>query len=46
MNCIKNDHDTVFVVTYVGYMLVGLGSLAFHATLKYEMQLVDELSMV
>jgi len=30
----------------VGYLLVGTGSFLFHATLKYPMQLVDELSMI
>jgi len=33
-NCFQHNHDTVFVVTFLGYMLVGLGSFAFHASLK------------
>ncbi|KAF2869824.1 ceramidase [Massariosphaeria phaeospora] len=45
-NCLANDHDTVFLVAFVGYLLVGTGSFLFHATLKYPMQLVDELSMI
>lgn len=45
-NCLKNGHDRVFVVAFVGYLLVGTGSFLFHATLKYPMQLVDELSMI
>ncbi|EMD91739.1 hypothetical protein COCC4DRAFT_128250 [Bipolaris maydis ATCC 48331] len=45
-NCLKYGHDTVFLVSFVGYLLVGSGSLLFHATLKYPMQLVDELSMI
>jgi len=46
LNCLKNDHDSIFLVTFIGYLLVGTGSLLFHATLKYPMQLVDELSMI
>lgn len=34
------------MVSFVGYLLVGTGSFLFHATLKYPMQLVDELSMI
>ncbi|KAF2740007.1 alkaline ceramidase-like protein [Polyplosphaeria fusca] len=45
-NCLKNGHDKVFLVAFVGYLLVGSGSFAFHASLKYPMQLVDELSMI
>ena len=33
-NCLKNGHDTVFLVAFVGYLLVGSGSFLFHATLK------------
>ena len=32
--CLTNGHDTVFLVAYVGYLLVGSGSFLFHATLK------------
>ncbi|KAG8625821.1 hypothetical protein KVT40_006222 [Elsinoe batatas] len=45
-NCIKNGHDRIFLVTFIGYFLVGTGSFLFHSTLKYPMQLVDELSMI
>ncbi|KUJ20579.1 alkaline ceramidase [Mollisia scopiformis] len=45
-NCLKYDHDSVFLVAFIGYLLVGSGSFAFHSTLKYPMQLVDELSMI
>ncbi|KAL6155448.1 alkaline ceramidase ydc1 [Exserohilum turcicum] len=45
-NCLKNGHDTVFLVAFVGYLIVGTGSFWFHASLKYPMQLVDELSMI
>ena len=33
-NCRRHGHDTVFVVAFVGYLLVGMGSFLFHATLK------------
>ncbi|EPQ64208.1 Bgt-991 [Blumeria graminis f. sp. tritici] len=33
-NCIKYKHDNVFAVAFSGYMLVGIGSFAFHTTLK------------
>jgi len=45
-NCLKYDHDRVFLVAFIGYLLVGSGSFLFHSTLKYPMQLVDELSMI
>ncbi|KAM5431442.1 alkaline ceramidase ydc1 [Microsporum ferrugineum] len=45
-SCRKNGHDSIFQVAFLGYLLVGLGSFLFHSTLKYPMQLVDELSMI
>ncbi|WPG99351.1 Hypothetical protein R9X50_00216500 [Acrodontium crateriforme] len=45
-NCYKHGHDRIFFITFFGYLIVGSGSFAFHATLKYPMQLVDELSMI
>ncbi len=30
----RNSHPPVFIVTFVGYAVVGLGSTLFHATLK------------
>ncbi|OAK98927.1 alkaline ceramidase-like protein [Phaeosphaeriaceae sp. SRC1lsM3a] len=45
-SCLVHGHDTVFLVAFIGYLLVGSGSFLFHATLKYPMQLVDELSMI
>ncbi|KAI6959758.1 hypothetical protein KC321_g13233, partial [Hortaea werneckii] len=45
-SCLKHDHDRIFLITFAGYLLVGTGSFAFHSTLKYPMQLVDELSMI
>ncbi|PVI07084.1 alkaline ceramidase-like protein [Periconia macrospinosa] len=45
-SCVKNNHDKVFIVSYIGYLATGIGSFFFHSTLKYPMQLVDELSMI
>ncbi|MCJ1273724.1 hypothetical protein MMC21_001517 [Puttea exsequens] len=45
-SCRRNAHDAIFLVSFIGYLLVGTGSFLFHATLKYPMQLVDELSMI
>ncbi|KAI1304725.1 alkaline dihydroceramidase [Xylaria venustula] len=44
--CIKYGHPSIFFVTFIGYIIVGVGSTLFHATLKYPMQLVDELAMI
>ncbi|KAM0723161.1 hypothetical protein Q7P37_001361 [Cladosporium fusiforme] len=45
-NCIAQSHERIFLLTFVGYLIVGTGSFLFHTTLKYPMQLVDELSMI
>jgi dihydroceramidase len=45
-NCITEGHDGVFIVSFLGYLVVGSGSFFFHTTLKYPWQLVDELSMI
>ncbi|KAI9790237.1 MAG: hypothetical protein M1816_005262 [Peltula sp. TS41687] len=45
-NCLANGHDEIFFVAFVGCILVATGSFLFHSTLKYPMQLVDELSMI
>ncbi|KAK4457414.1 alkaline ceramidase 3 [Cladorrhinum samala] len=45
-NVIKYGHSKVFIIVFLGYIVVGLGSMAFHTTLKYEMQLADELPMI
>ncbi|KAK5628185.1 hypothetical protein RRF57_003900 [Xylaria bambusicola] len=44
--CIQYGHPFIFFVTFIGYIIVGCGSTLFHATLKYPMQLVDELAMI
>ncbi|KAK2750830.1 hypothetical protein FQN55_001842 [Onygenales sp. PD_40] len=46
LSCRKNGHDSIFSVAFLGYLVVGFGSFLFHSTLKYPMQLVDELSMI
>lgn len=33
-NCLRNDHDQIFLVTFIGYLIVGTGSFLFHSTLK------------
>ncbi|KAE8391381.1 ceramidase [Aspergillus alliaceus] len=45
-SCRRHGHDTIFQVAYYGYLVVGTGSFLFHSTLKYPMQLIDELSMI
>jgi dihydroceramidase len=45
-NCLKYSEPPIFILAYLGYTVVGIGSMAFHATLKYEMQLADELPMI
>ena len=39
-NCMANGHDQVFLVAYVGYLLVSIGSFLFHATLKCTLKLL------
>ena len=34
LNCWRNGHDRVFFVAFLGYLIVGSGSFAFHTTLK------------
>lgn len=33
-NTLKEGHEKIFLVTFCGYLLVGLGSIFFHMTLK------------
>ena len=33
-NCIQNGHDNIFLITFIGYLVVGTGSFLFHTTLK------------
>ncbi|KAK3902726.1 ceramidase-domain-containing protein [Staphylotrichum tortipilum] len=45
-NVLAYAHSRVSILVFLGYLVVGLGSMAFHTTLKYEMQLADELPMI
>lgn len=45
-SCIKNRHPRVFLVAYISYLIIGSGSCLYHSSLKYPMQLLDELSMI
>ncbi|RWS21284.1 alkaline ceramidase 3-like protein, partial [Leptotrombidium deliense] len=42
----KTGNDTRLLLCYALLTLVGIGSWLFHMTLKYEMQLLDELPMI
>lgn len=33
-NCWEHGHDRVFFIAFLGYLIVGSGSFAFHLTLK------------
>jgi len=44
--CLRYQHATIFFIAFMGYMTVGAASTFFHASLKYWMQLADELSMI
>ncbi|KAF7507232.1 hypothetical protein GJ744_010790 [Endocarpon pusillum] len=45
-SCIRNGHDTDFLVGFISYLAIGLASFCFHTTLKYSTQLLDELAMI
>lgn len=34
VNCLRNGHDTIFLIAFVGYLVVGTGSFLFHSSLK------------
>lgn len=38
-NCLRYSHPSVFILAYIGYMVVGAGSMAFHTTLKCQISL-------
>lgn len=44
--CIANGFSPALTLSFVGYVVIGLGSMAFHGTLWYSMQLADELPMI
>ena len=33
-NCWTQGHDRIFLISFLGYLIVGSGSFLFHATLK------------
>lgn len=33
-NCLVYSHPPIFTLAYIGYLVVGAGSMAFHSTLK------------
>lgn len=45
-NCKKLGLEARYVCSYLLFLLVGIGSTMFHATLLYPMQLLDELPMI
>ncbi|KPI40798.1 Alkaline ceramidase 3 [Cyphellophora attinorum] len=45
-NCLSQRHDRIFLWAFSSYLMIGVGSFIFHSTLKYPMQLLDELSMI
>lgn len=34
LNCRKEGHEKIFLISFLGYLVVGCGSFLFHATLK------------
>ncbi|XP_064389021.1 alkaline ceramidase 3-like [Halichondria panicea] len=44
--CYSNHLETRYYLCYIGLLAVGVGSLLFHGTLLYTMQLLDELPML
>ncbi|KAK9463953.1 ceramidase [Lipomyces oligophaga] len=45
-NAVTQKHERRFILTAMGFALVGVGSWLFHMTLQYEYQLLDELPMI
>ena len=33
-SCVRNKHPAVFLVAYISYMIIGLASFIYHASLK------------
>lgn len=47
VNCLQQKHPSIFLISYLGYMVVGLGSILFHTTLKckHRCPMVSSLSI-
>lgn len=41
-----HDHPRIFALCFITYGIIGVGSVLFHGTLKYQMQLIDECAMI
>ncbi|UQC87059.1 alkaline phytoceramidase [Colletotrichum lupini] len=41
-NCVSQGHPRIFLVAYLGYVIVGLGSTAFHTSLKCSSSLLAQ----
>jgi len=46
MQCLRFKYETRYFVSYFLVFMVGLGSMAFHGTLLFEGQMMDELPMI
>jgi hypothetical protein len=33
-SCIRHGHDRVFLIGFLGYLSIGIGSMCFHSSLK------------
>ena len=42
----KQGFEKRLIAAYTSLFVIGLGSVMFHATLRYEMQLMDEVPMI
>src|SRR5690349_9313223 len=45
-NVFAHGHSSIFILIFLGYMVVGLGSMAFHTTLKCESSCLSSSSCV
>lgn len=45
-SCVRYKHPTIFLIAYLGYLIVGMGSISFHASLKCMFQIHDCLSLI